>query len=344
MYSPTQPAIVEALEAGGAIEVAPYYAGVKAKGYRLAKRFLGDRSVRVPVTDVRLIDRIERERQRHADEQDARWKPIHFALDQEQRALTITDDADRILDALPVHVRLCQHVLVSRIRCRELPFSVSSTGRCFNSITGLKRDLRTALRLDGEPMGSVDIRCAQPALLAMLLSAESPSDRPFPLSTYKHTPGCSLRLPAGLAALLPSCDSSMFASVACDGILYELLMSCTGLDRDSVKLAFLRDVLAKRGKYPSVVESAFQAAFPTVLKIIREVNRRDHGDLIRLLQRAEAWLVIEQVVPRLLGKARVVTLHDAIYSRRSDVAWVAAGFREVFGELGFEIALKVEGD
>ena len=104
-----------------------------------------------------------------------------------------------------------------------------------------------------------------------------------------------------------------------------------------------RDVLAKRGRYPSVVETAFRAAFPTVLRIIRAVNRDDHGELIRLLQRAESWLVIEQVAPRLLGRVRIVTLHDAIYSKRRDASKVADAFREVLEELGFEMALQCEG-
>ena len=60
--------IVRALEADGAIETAPYYSGVKCKGYRLAARFLGDRCARVPATDPRLIERIEAERLRQQQE------------------------------------------------------------------------------------------------------------------------------------------------------------------------------------------------------------------------------------------------------------------------------------
>ena len=117
-------------------------------------------------------------------------------------------------------------------------------------------------------------------------------------------------------------------------------MDTSGFSRDVVKLAVLRDVLAKRGRYPSAVENAFRAAFPTVHRIVREVNRHDHGTLIRLLQRAESWLVIEQVAPRLLGRMPIVTLHDAIYSKSPDAPKVADAFREVFEELGFEMALK----
>jgi len=168
-------AIVKTLEAGGAIETAPYYSGVKCKGYRLAARFLGDRCVSVPATDPRLIDRIEAERLRQQqDEQRSRWKPIHFMLDDEQRHVTVTADANEILDGLPEHTRLCQDVLLANIRRRQYPMSVSTTGRVFNAITGIKRELRPTLRLDGAPMGSVDIRCAQPALLAMMLRAKSP--------------------------------------------------------------------------------------------------------------------------------------------------------------------------
>jgi len=338
MHKNTVSAVVEALEAGGAIETAPYYAGVKAKGYRLAKRYLGDRSVQVPATDPRLIARIEAERERrHADEQRTRWLPVHYALDREQQAVTITQDADAILDGLPDHSRLCQHVLVSRIQRRELPFSVSSTGRVFNSITGLKRELRQALRLDGEHLGSVDLVCAQPALLSMLLLAKTHPNGPKHRETYKHYPG----------PCLPACpetgpDFSAFASLACGGSLYDRLMADTGLDRTSVKLGLLRDVLAKRGKYPSVVETTFRREFPSVYRVIRAVNRQDHGELIRLLQHTESWLVIGLVAPRLLGRVRITTLHDAIFSQRQSIARVADCFRDVFRELGVSMALKCE--
>ena len=136
-------AVVEALEGGGAIETTGYYTGVKCRGFRLTKRYLGDRSVRVPVTDPWLLARIEAERCREkTTEQQTRWLPVHDALADEQQRVTITREADDILDTLPEHTRLCQHVLVCNIRSRRLRFSVSSTGRVFNAITGLKRELR----------------------------------------------------------------------------------------------------------------------------------------------------------------------------------------------------------
>lgn len=336
--------IVRAMEAGGAIETASYVAGVRCKGYRLARRFLGNRCDRVQATDSRLIERIEAEQVRLRNEQRAKWQPIHYMLDVEQSQVTVTTDADEILEGLPDHTRLCQDVLLSNIRNRQWHFSVSSTGRVFNCITGIKRELRTTLRLCGETMGNVDIICAQPALLGMMIrmnaSPFSPSAPDF--ETYKHTPPVNPPcLPGSCLALLPSSDSADFVLLASAGLLYESLMADTGLDRDVVKLAVLRDVLAKRGRYPSTVEDAFRDAFPTVYRIIRTVNRRDHGELIRLLQRAESWLVIERVAPRLLGKVPVLTLHDALFSQQRDVPKVADGFRQAFEELGFKMALKM---
>jgi hypothetical protein len=344
MDSHTAVETIRALK-GGAIETAPYYAGVRCMGYRLASRYLGDRSVRLSVTDPRLLDRIERERQRlDADDPQARWKPVHHQLDAEQRALTIDGSADAILAALPAHARLCQDVLVTNLRRREFSFSVGSTGRVFNSITGLKRELRHALRIGGESLGSVDIRCAQPGLLAFALTQFSPPNVPKSRSTYKHTadPGPCPLPPCPWVPWPSSPDLLVFGKLATSGGLYETLMARTGLDRDSVKLAFLRDVLAKRGRYPSPVEQAFRAEFPTVYRFVRLVNRRDHAELIRHLQRLESWLVVERVSPRLLGRVPVVTLHDAIYSTRYNLPTIEGAFGEAFDEIGFRLALKRE--
>lgn len=340
-------AIITRLEAGEAIEkTAPYHAGVKSIGYRLGKRYLGDRCVRVPASDPRLIERIEAERRRQQqDERRARWKPIHYILDDEQRHVTITADADEILDGLPYHTRLCQDVLIGNIRRRQFPFSVSSTGRVFNAITGIKRELRRALRLAGHAMGSVDIRNAQPALLAMMIHAKNHPNKVKGRETYIHAgrtaPGCSLSL---APCPVPASDAALFADLACSGSLYEQLMALTNLDRDSVKLRFLVDILAKRGTYPSQVEHAFRSAFPSVYRIIKSVNRDDHGELIRRLQRMESWLVVETVAPRLVGRIPLLTLHDAVFSASRNVTTVAEAFDSVFNELGFRLALKCEGN
>ena len=335
--------IVTALERGEAFETAPYYPGVKCKGYRLGRRYLGDRHVRMPATDPRLIERIEQARREQEAEQRSRWQPIHFALHDEQRYLTITDDADGILEGLPVHTRLCQDVLVGHLRRRALPFSVSTTGRVFNAITGLKRELRAPLRIGGERLGSIDIRNAQPALLAMLIGLKCPPNGVNGRETYKHALLELPPLPLPVPIPSPRSDTAEFVSVAASGSLYERLMGdCPALDREFVKKRFLVDVLAKRGRYPSAVERTFRAGFPSVYRIVRSINRDDHAAAIRLLQRLESWRVVEQVAPRLLGRIRFATLHDAIYSWGGALDRVEEAFEVVFAEIGFRLRLKRE--
>jgi len=105
--------VIETLLDGGAIERSPYEVGVKSFGYRLAKRYLNDHAKRRRAVDKRLIDRIERERQRMESQQAVRCRPIHEALKAVQQHLAITPEADDILGGLPEHTRLCQSVLVS---------------------------------------------------------------------------------------------------------------------------------------------------------------------------------------------------------------------------------------
>ena len=180
--------IARALESGGAIETAAHRSGDRCKGYRLAQRYLGDRCVRVQCVEPHLLARLDAE-QRRLEAQDTRsaWQPIHHALDAQQRALSIdARAADAILDGLPPHTRLCQDVLAGDLRRRAFRFSVGMTGRVFNSITSLKRELRGAVRLAGQPMGNVDLVCSQPALLAVEMLRETPTNGVKGRATYMH--------------------------------------------------------------------------------------------------------------------------------------------------------------
>ena len=336
--------IVQALEAGQVIETTPYRGGVKTRGYRLALRFLDDRCVRVPCTNPVLRERLLRERERMesaAETARTRWLPIHHTLNAEQHALSIDGRlADEILDTLPAHTTLCQSVLVADLRRRAFRFSVGSTGRVFNAISSLKRELRGAVRLAGEPTGCVDLVNSQPALLAVEMLLQNPTNGVKGAETYRDTGADSL--PSLPCSALPAALDSAYRSLVLTGRLYEFLAQRTGVSRDSVKLALLRDVLAKRGRYPSQVESVFRGEFPEVYAFVRRVNRYDHAELIRRLQRLESWLVIHQVAPRLVGRVPCITLHDAIFSSLRSLPAVEAAFQEVFDTIGFRFSTKRE--
>jgi hypothetical protein len=355
MSKRTQPAVVRALVDGEVIEPpAPYCAGLRSKGYRLTRAYLTERFKLVPAEDVHLIARVRRELERMRQDQNDRWLPIHHDLNRLQQCLTILPEADSILDRLKPEARLCQHVLIEDIRNRNAKFTVSSTGRCFNLITGLKRELRSALRLAGEPIRGVDIRCAQPALLADLMLLSDGKNVP----TYKRThivpfhglgAGRSPRLPSSAPPKIEK-DFQWFKELVVSGGLYEELIRLCEVEgvglkdepRDQVKLSLMRDVFAKKGSYPCKFAGVVARSFPSVYRFVKWVNRKNHGELIRALQRMESRLVIENVSPRLAGKIPFVTLHDAIYSRVRDTQIVVDAFHETFEELGLRLVVKAE--
>lgn len=348
MRKSVQPRIVRALVDHAVLELAPHRQGVRCQGYRIHRRFLGDDVRRVPCRDPRLLDRILRERDRQIADEQSGWKPIHHLLNREQAGLTITSEADHLLMSLPDHTRLSQGVLVDRIRRQEFSFSVGSTGRVFNSISGLKRCLRACVRLHGQPLGSVDLVNSQPALLGVLLAQQYPTIRPKTRATYKrepppaldkaHSSPCPESAPPPCS---PPPDVAQFCRLVSAGHLYDHLVARTGLPRDTVKLLAMRDLLAKRGGYPSEFEAVFRAEFPTVHRYIRQVNQGDHARLIRALQSQEAELVLHRVAPLLLGRVPTISLHDCLYSRRVDVPELVKAFEAVFRELGFRLSLHV---
>ena len=333
VYHPQYVSMVRALDEK-AIETDSHIAGQRTKGYRLASRYLADRHVRVACTDPFLAERIRRERERMDAAKLKQRQPIHEQLDAIQRLLSIDDKADDVVTSLKPAARLCQDILVGRIRNGEHSFSVADSGRCFNSITSLARPLRPCLRLDGEPLGCVDIREAQPALLGLMMIQNYPSGGWKGCATYRVGPG-------GGGGGVPA-DVLDFCLLVSAGSFYKSLGEMTGTSRAYAKKRFLVDVLARKKDYPSVIEDAFELRFPSVWEFIRRTNHKDHGELIRRLQTAEAELVIHTVAPRLVGRIPVVTLHDSLYGRLRDLDTVEDAFKATCDSLGFSMAFKRE--
>ena len=340
--------ITHALADRGAIQrTASYCPGVKHKGYRLAARFVDGPFVRVRARDPYFIGRYDLAMQRLQKVEEHGWLPVHHALRYEQRRiLTIdSDKAAKVLASLPEKSQAGQQVLVENLHENRFQFSVSSTGRVFNSITGMKRELRhAALRLDGRPVMAVDIVSAQPAFVVAILApangVQGPCryiERPFAAPCLPSL-GCLGKHPA------KELDSIYeYSDLVFSGKFYEELQTATGIgDRDEVKRLFMRDILAKKGNYPSQFEDVFRERFPVVHACIRQFNKGNHAALINHLQRLESWLVVEQVAPRLLGHVPVVTLHDSIYTTADGIVAVEAAFDEVFDEQGFRLMLKRE--
>ena len=164
MSKRTQPAVVQALVDGSVIDPpAPYFVGVKTKGYRLTKQMLQQGCKSIQLHDRQLIKRIQRERERLQREKTSLWLPIHYDLEDSQQGLSILPRLTYCWTAWPLRRNSASGFSWKTSCACTLKFTVGRTGRCFNGITGLKRDLRKIVYLDGETIGGATFDAHNPA-------------------------------------------------------------------------------------------------------------------------------------------------------------------------------------
>lgn len=314
MSQRTQAAVVRAAVEGGLLECAGHRAGEYARGYRLAAKWRTRPLRWVSVTDPRLIERVHKENARLEQLRQDKLLPVHRAFERDQRELlSFESQAWALADALPdPAVRSQVRTLLRKIQ-EGGPGSRGSTGRWYSPVTQLKRlGFRPLLRLAGEPLGGFDLRCAQPALLAVLLSPEvthfiqcvaaysSSTSLLFARSSAVAgaSPGLfparnrfgvlDLAYVLDLSAGAPRCgpDLAAFRDLVLSGDLYRFLLDRCRVDgvdlRDPlregrsestmVKVFLLQDVLAKRGFYPSAFDDMFRRAFPSVRRAVQWIN------------------------------------------------------------------------
>ncbi len=354
MYQATYADVIDALRQGGAVERFSYQVGERSFGFRLAARFVSDKHVRVPATDSRLIGRLTAFHEQQEAERLSRMQPVHLALAEQQHRLRIHGhEARRTLENLPATCNPfdVQGILVRDIENHEFRCNVGRFGRLSNNISSLKRELRESLHVDGEPLGFVDLSCAQPALLAKVIRDSENSkqgkdgdrQREGEQSKGKYDSSPGYRNGAEWDGW------ANYLSLVQTGRFYDFMVGQlrdSGIGRDEFKRRFLADVIAKKGRYSSIVEDAFQRLFPSVYGFIRCVNRDgcEHANLIRLLQRAESQIVIETVAADLVTRFPrmfCVTLHDAIYTTDEHLGQVEQAFRRAFDKTGFRMQFKV---
>jgi hypothetical protein len=359
MYQATYNDVIDSLLEGGVVERRGYKAGKHSFGYRLTARFASDRHVRVPATDLRLIKRWTIFAEQKKREREAEWLPVHHALAEQQRRLRIHGDQARRWLSLNTDANKfdTQGVLVRDIELGRWRFNVQTYERVTNNISNLKRELRRFLHVDGEPLGQVDLKCCQYALIPKLLpsstapcSQREKGERGTGVSNYDASG--QPPYPYDASALNPADrDVERYRTLAGNGMLYDVLLAEVrrrgeDIDRQELKHQLMRDVLAKRGNYRKhVVEQVFDEFFPTLRKFIRAYNHdgKQHENLSRQLQREEARLVIGTVADDLVTQFPGVfflTLHDAIYTTVEHLPKVEAAFHRGFERIG--LAMKFE--
>lgn len=346
-------AVIDALLCAGVLHRDHYTVGTKSYAYWLDSRFDHDSHVIKPVECRRLKRALHRLSVAREAELQQRRLPIHDDLEKMQLSLSVDEDEYRDI-ASKIPVTCGQAGLMGTLISGRYFFAIGQYLRVTNSITSLKRELRCSLRLDGQELGTVDIRNSQPALLAKTLEERRTGRKEN--RERKRTGETSIYEPGNEVAKSHSENGrSKFTRLCQEGKFYCYIAEKTGLSRDYVKERVLTDFLAKAkankhgDEYPSEVEDFIRDEFPDEYWEVRATNRDgwEHANQIRELQIVESKLVIEGVAQTLRQRSpdlKFLTLHDAIFCPVDRIDEVQSAFDETFRQNGFPMATEATTD
>ena len=293
-----------------------YIPGEKSYGYRLTKAALRHRLVFARLSGP-MSRRIKMYNPNHRDA--PMEAAAHEFIRRSLHELTVVDSVWNLL--LHEKIRLSAAELqrawsLRVIESGQTQISVSDrTGRLFSTFTSVASDMRPYLRLRGQHCAEVDVGACQPLLLSTLYPAESE-------------------------------EKTRYLDLVTSGRFYETLQGDCQQNhktRSNFKVSLMVEVLFGERDSRGPIWKAFATRFPQLAQL-----RKDFGTSSQLalhLQKMEASIVIEKVVPRLaeeLDGRPVLTLHDAIFCIDRDATFVAAVMLEEFERfLGITPVVKI---
>ncbi|HEV3383921.1 MAG TPA: hypothetical protein VG097_03855 [Gemmata sp.] len=294
---------------------------MKSRGYRLARDYRRVR--RIICTDEKLNRKIRVLSLR----QDAKLLPVHYWLkshfvrlhfDGERAAsiiATLTPDDDCKLEVEEYRLMLTGYC--QRIADGEHRLSCDRFGRVHTHITSLKKELRSCLSVDGQPIVGWDLANSQPLIAGLLARrfCRSPSVQSrMSNATFKdeNNPYCYKALAELTHHSSVKDDVQEYLRCCEEGAFYESF----GDDREKVKKGFM-SILMGPIKYKGSVKADFNNKFPTVATMLHSLKLKDYRRVAWLLQNLEATIFIHRVCGRLMDehpKLPVYTIHDSIYT------------------------------
>ena len=201
--------------------------------------------------------------------------------------------------------------------------------RVHTVLTRLPKQLRAALRYDGESMCGIDITCSQPLFLAGTAYESA-------MQAVRENP-TSIKM---CRFLKQTIDFKELCSV---GRLYESLMT-DGVSRSDVKKLLFKEVCFGRGTGFGAVGTAFKGAWDAIVAWLIKQKRGDYKKIARNLQRLESSVMIGDVGRRLIAEGiPFFTVHDEFRTLRRHVERVREVIVEEMGRLGLSPLMDVVG-
>lgn len=310
----------------GVLELDGYSAGHYSIGYRIAGDYDGGLPMRFILTDERLIQKRQLWRESVISkktpemlELGERRKPITDSMRDTLDRLCLCSSAEQVERELqgkgidPAHLHYSCSVIENHDH--EGLFMDSFGWRVHSIVTHTTSELRPYFRFDGEPLGELDVRNAQPLILAIAL--RNPALCATYIGNAQHSAGSTAwRSALGILRDVPEREIQEFTRLCETGQFYESLMDgVKAISRENIKHSVYRDIFFGKIQQRGPVSDVFDSLWPRLSDMLRTLKKTFGYKIVaRLLQRMESTVMIDGVCGRIVSEypdIRFLTIHDA---------------------------------
>lgn len=292
-----------------------YFPNVKSKGYRLTKKYRDVMFKKVEIVDKKLIAKIEKHKQVQKSTSNSTYEYLEYCL--KNVSVDYSGAYNYIEQNITGFNRFISYNLsldlINSPEDRSLIVD-SIAGRVHTNVSNLPKKLRKFLSYKNEPLVEIDLANSQPFFLNLLILR-------YYTETYSLSCSGSNYLSYGnqnnkIVPFTPK-DVIKYKELTSQGMLYEYLMDKMNIDEDrkKFKVRFFKKILycKENENYIPKERRQFRKLFPNVAKIISHFKKDDYKQFAINLQKAEADIMINKIVPRLAEKKIfVLTIHDSI--------------------------------
>lgn len=207
---------------------------------------------------------------------------------------------------------------VEKINNGEIFINVNTTNyRLDSNFTRLPSFLFPYLSVDNLPLLELDITNSQPFFAAALFNPT-----PEIWTVVERYLGDSLTIPIKTLQARQYQDLTLYTSLVTSGKFYEYMAerfrenNIPYKDRRDLKEQLFIVFFGKGISYKfSPAANLFRESFPTVHRLFYEIKEKHHNRLAILLQRVEAYVMLDRVVPEVherFPNLKILTKHDSI--------------------------------
>lgn len=330
----------------GVIETDNYYVvKAKSKGYRLTERIRNVKAKQVEITNKNILQNYERLKSRLLS--GISLKQHKYILSCLEQIDIQYEEAKYFIESTITNIDeyFSYSYSIDLIKAKDWFFVVDKTaGRIHNNVTNLSKKLRPFLRYKNKKLVEIDIANSQPFLFNVLIKKYF----------LEHLPQITpINENLNLSYVHPNftsySDLELFMSLTAEGKFYDYLMKKWSVkeDRSLFKLRFFKKIFYSKENenYVFKERKMFKELFPTVSKIISFYKKDDYCQLAIQLQKIEADIVINKIVPKLAEqKVFVLTIHDSFLTTPENCELVEKTIKDEFKNLyGIVPTIRIKG-